>query len=73
MRSHIACLACSPLNMGLQHASRQGVLLPAATYINCVYTVQFSQYFRQLGTPPTVIFPRAAREPAHNDGCDPLS
>ena len=41
-------------------------------FVNCVCTVEITQYFRRLGIPLSIIFTRAAREPAHNNGCGPL-
>jgi hypothetical protein len=35
-----------------------------------LYTIKITQYFSRLGMPP-VILPRAARKPAHNNGCGP--
>ena len=60
--------------MVIQPVARQVVLRdPQATFVNCVYTVQITQQFRQLGVTLTAVFPRAARGPAHNNGCYPLS
>jgi hypothetical protein len=39
----------------------------AATRVDYVETVRIPQQFRQLATPLTVTFPRAAREPAYNN------
>jgi len=50
-----------------------GIMRPAATFVNCAYTIQITQQFRRLGIPLITIFPRAARGPAHNNGCGPLS
>jgi hypothetical protein len=44
----------------------------AATFVNCVCTITIIQQFRRLGIPIAVIFPRAAREPAHSNGRVPL-
>ena len=34
----------------------------------CIYTIKISHWFGQLGIPLIVIFPRAARDSAHNNG-----
>jgi hypothetical protein len=41
---------------------------PVTAFANCLYTIKISQQFRQAGT-PLVSFPRAARDPADNNGC----
>jgi hypothetical protein len=46
-------------------------MFPAATFVNYVSPIKITQYFRRLNI-PLVIFPRAARKPAHNNGCGPL-
>jgi hypothetical protein len=46
------------------------IMRPEAIFVNCVYAVKISQYFRNLGV-PLVIFPHAALEPAPNYGCGP--
>jgi hypothetical protein len=40
--------------------------------LNYVYTIKLTQSFRRLGTPLIAICPRAAREQARNNRCDPL-
>jgi len=35
----------------------------------CICTIKVRQELRQLRIPRTAVFPRAAREPFHNDGC----
>ena len=52
--------------MDLQPAGR---MRPVATFTNCVYDVEITQEFRPLYH---FFFSRAAREPAHNDGCGSL-
>jgi hypothetical protein len=44
----------------------------AAIFVNYMYNIKITQQFKRLGIPLDVIFPRAAREPAHNNGCGPL-
>ena len=38
----------------------------------CICTIKVKRELKQLRIPRTVVFPRAAREPGHNDGCGPL-
>ena len=40
---------------------------PAATCVNCVYAIQFTQQFRWLGAVLTVSFPRAIPEPVNSN------
>jgi hypothetical protein len=42
---------------------------PAATFVNYAYSIKTTQYFRWLYIPLTLIFTRAAREPANNNVC----
>lgn len=44
------------------------IMRPAATFVNYFHTIKITQ-FRWFGIPLTVIFPRAARQPAHNNRC----
>ena len=37
-----------------------------------IFNIKITQKFRRLGLPLTIIFTCAAREPAHNMGCDSL-
>jgi len=46
------------------------IMRPTATFVNCVYTTRMTEEFRLLGTPLIAIFPREARETAHNNTCD---
>jgi hypothetical protein len=68
--------------IGIEHVGRgaytacQVVCLscgPRATVVNYVYrlTMETTQQFRRLGV-PLIILPRASREPARNDGFDPV-
>ena len=59
----------------LSHASAMrgtpgctSIMQPTAKFVNYVYTTKFTQYFRWLGKPLLVMFPRAARGPTHNNG-----
>lgn len=45
----------------------------AATFLNYVYALKITQQFRRLGIPSIVIFLRAARKPAYNNGRGLLS
>ena len=45
---------------------------PAVIFVDCVYTIKMTQYFRRLGNITYVIFPRAVRNPAHGNVCGPL-
>jgi hypothetical protein len=57
------------VNYGSPTSSPPGCIMrPAATFVNYFYTIKITQ-FRWLGVPLTVIFPRVAREPAHNKRC----
>jgi len=45
---------------------------PLTKLVNYIYNTRILKYCRWFGLPLIVIFPRAAREPAHNNGCFPL-
>jgi hypothetical protein len=48
------------------------IMRPAATFVDCIKAaINRTQQFRQLAISLTVIFPRAARKQAHNNGCGP--
>jgi len=52
---------------GLMHACESN-RLPAATFVNYVYTLKITQECRQLDIPIIATSARAAREPARNNG-----
>lgn len=49
------------------------IMRPVAAVVNYVYTVKITQQFRRLGTEFIIIFPRATREPFHNNRRGPLT
>jgi hypothetical protein len=49
------------------------IMWPAATFVNCVYTIKITQWFRRLGIPLIAIFPYATQEPANNNRHGPVS
>jgi len=49
------------------------IMQPAVTFVNYVYTIKILQYFRHMGIPLTAIFLCTTHEPAHNNGCGPLT
>jgi hypothetical protein len=55
----VTTLLLTQSTMGLQ---------PVATFLNCVYATKFSEMVQAV-----VTFPRAARKPANNKRCGPLS
>jgi hypothetical protein len=63
----------TPHSRGLQPAARAGCIMqPMDTFVNCVHTIRVSLQFRQSVITLIVVIPRAAREPAHNNGRGPL-
>jgi len=61
-------------NTGLQPAVRQVVLRGPQPHEQTMHlTIKITQPFRRLGILLIVIFPPAAREPAHNSGGDPFA
>jgi len=56
----------------LNHRSTTRGLRATRSCIHWVYAMKTTQYFKRLGIPLTAVFPRAAREPPHNNRCGPL-
>lgn len=64
-----------PTEMAVSRITLEGTgHQPAArsTFVKCVSTIKTSQSIRRVGVPLTAILARAAREPAHVNGCGPL-
>jgi hypothetical protein len=53
------------------HGTSGRVMRPAVTSVT--YIVKITQLLRRSGIPIIVILTRAAREPAHNNGCNPFT
>jgi hypothetical protein len=58
--SGLVWMCCFSHQSVIQFISWLSNLRPAATFVNCVCTVKIPLQLRRLGTPLTVIFPRAA-------------
>ena len=62
-----------PVENGSPTCGQAGcIMLPAATLVNCAYTIIITKQFRRLAVPLIVNLLRSAREPAMNNGCGPL-
>jgi len=70
----VKCNGCSAIRNTLKHGSStrgppNRIVRPTTTFVNYVSTIKVTQSFRCSGVPLAVIFPRAASEPAPNNGC----